>query len=77
MWVSWFIICLSPFWKVRLAILEPSVVVLSFLHHWLIFALKSPSAITKNEFVTKILSRISSMLFVNVSIQSWGWLSDL
>ena len=54
MWVGWFIICLSPFWEVRFAILEPSVVVLSFLYHWLNFELKSPSAITKNGFVSKI-----------------------
>ena len=76
-WVGWFIICLSPYWEVRFAILEPSVVVLSFLYHWLNFVLKSPSAITKNGFVSKILSRISSKLFVNVSNSSWDWLGDL
>ena len=68
---------LSLYREVRFAILEPSVIVLSFLYHWLNFALKSPSAITKNGFVSKILSRISSKLFVNVSNSSWDWLGDL
>ena len=53
------------FESVLRAILEPSVVVLSFLYHGLNFALKSPSAITKNGFGSKILSKISSKLFVN------------
>ena len=70
-------ICLSPYWEVRFTILEPSVVILSFLYYWLNFVLKSPSAITKNGFVSKILSRISSKLFVNVSNSSWDWLGDL
>ena len=54
MWLGWFIICLSLYWEVRFAILEHSVVVLSSLYHWLNFVLKSPSAITKNGFGSKI-----------------------
>ena len=76
-WAGWFIIFLSPYWEVKFAILEPSVVILSFLYHWLNFALKSSSEITKNGFVSKILSRISSKLFVNTSNSSWYWLGDL
>ena len=52
-WVGWFIICLSPYLEVRFAILEPSDVVLSFLYHWLKFALKSPSAIIRTVLFQK------------------------
>ena len=76
-WVGWFITCLSPYRVVIFAILEPSVVVLSFSYHWLNFVLKSHSAITKNGFVSKMLSRISSKFFVNVSNSSWDWLGVL
>ena len=66
MWVSWFIICLRPYWEVRFAILEPSVVVLSILYHLLNFVLKSPSAVTKNGFVSKILPRIHCVKRVRI-----------
>ena len=42
-----------------------------------LLVLKSTSAITKNRFVSKILSRISSKLFANVSNSSWDWLGDI
>ena len=61
----------------KFAILELSVVVWSFLYQRLNFALKSPSSITKNGFVSKILSRTSSKFFANVSNSSWNWLGDL
>ena len=63
-----------PNWEVRFAILEPSVVF--FIIFWLCFVLKSLSSITKNRFVSKILSKVSSKLPVNVSNSPWNWLVD-
>lgn len=48
-----FVICLSLYWEVRFAILEPQVVALSFLYHSFNLLLMPPSAISKNGFVLK------------------------
>lgn len=73
LWVGWFIVCLSPEWKVRFAILEHSVIVLPFLYHWSNSAFKSASAATKNGFLSKILSSVSSKFSINVSNSTWDW----
>ena len=61
-------ICLSPCWEERFPILEPAVVVLSFLYSSINFALKSPSAITKNEFVQKCYL---SLLYKTIAWNTW------
>lgn len=53
-WVSWFVNCLSPDWEARFAILEPSWVALSLLHHRSDFAFKSSTATTKKGFLSKL-----------------------
>ena len=58
----------------KIAILEPSVVFLIIC--WLCFVLKPLSSITKKRFVSKILSKVSSKLPVNVSNSPWNWLVD-
>ena len=73
MWVGWFILCLSPHREVRFAILERSVVVLSFLYHWFKFMLKYPSAITKKSYLELVLGSLWILGLIRWSIQRYNF----
>ena len=76
-WVGSLIIWCKPNYHEIFSIALPSVVVMSFLHQLLDFALKSPRSTTRNGLFCTADSRFSSRFSLKDSNRSCDWLGDL
>ena len=76
-WVNSFINWCKPNWDVIASIFKPWLGAVSLLYQLVVFALKSPMATIKIEFLLVSVSKASSRLSAKVSKMSLVWLGDL